>query len=648
MAELPYEVHIRLDAEQTVLTVDTGTETTTTTIPTRFAQTPDGTVIGNEATHVGGQTGLDQASLVSPDDGTRQIAVENQPLAVFFAHVRREHVERPLSPESEPSETESTAEQSERGDPFRTAISVPGAYDATDCQAVAAAAEAAGFTNVSVRQRPTPLATAPHATDAVPEVACGTHAVLLDIDSQLLTIGVVSRDDDGTYRMRGRINVPGHGSQTWSQRLAEFVFEQVGEDEDATVEYDDDALAEVAEAIQQSVDAASQSPVETEISPQLSIVSGARLTAGQHTVAETVTISSPIGTTAQQSVLEDYTREIRATLSVLVDSIDLNRDSIDRVYLRGHGAQLPPIRDAVHGFFSQDVSLSEVAQPLFATSSPGEHSPDDVPVATETIGHHIGIRTRQDDTIVSRQLTTILQPYGSEIRVPLTPIDELQQSGHVELELIHPLTGEPQSVHPIVVTGIPVADDGQIELLLKTAKNGTDHRVDVRAVASGGDGESASPQAEFSTEATTPWLALVDEEPAMTLEIAEVAEYESTQSYTTKLGAETRVSKAKKQNIAEAVHNFRADLWEWTIQKENTLEPDHAKTLLRELDQALSRADVEFFVPDLGDEVESSRHYIRAKRTSEKPEGRIVDVLKPGLIIDEDVVQRADVAVAGE
>lgn len=100
------------------------------------------------------------------------------------------------------------------------------------------------------------------------------------------------------------------------------------------------------------------------------------------------------------------------------------------------------------------------------------------------------------------------------------------------------------------------------------------------------------------------------------------------------------------EDLVERVVPIRDDLVRALDQDGDAGLRDGIESTLATFDRVLEEENVEPVEPDPGEEVDPHRHEVMMRVESDRPEGRIVDVYRPGYVMAGQVIQTAQVTVS--
>jgi molecular chaperone GrpE len=100
------------------------------------------------------------------------------------------------------------------------------------------------------------------------------------------------------------------------------------------------------------------------------------------------------------------------------------------------------------------------------------------------------------------------------------------------------------------------------------------------------------------------------------------------------------------EDLVEKVVAVRDDLVRALDQDEDAGLRDGIESTLATFDRILDEENVDPVEPSPGDEVDPHSHEVLMRVESDRPEGRIVDVYRPGYVMGDRVIQTAQVAVS--
>ncbi|MFB6223372.1 MAG: nucleotide exchange factor GrpE [Haloarcula sp.] len=114
-----------------------------------------------------------------------------------------------------------------------------------------------------------------------------------------------------------------------------------------------------------------------------------------------------------------------------------------------------------------------------------------------------------------------------------------------------------------------------------------------------------------------------------------------------------RMEKRREQEQQRATENLVTRLLDVRDNLERALEQDEdaeirggVESTLRQLDDVLDAENVEIIDPDPGEEVDPTQQQVLARVESDRPEGTIADVHRPGYEMADKVLREAQVTVS--
>lgn len=634
--------------ERTYFTRRGGESVSFEAVPSYLAVTDEGIVIGEEARAAGGQSVLpiDPAPTEAGAAGT-SVEPEALPLVAFLRRALDwlDATGDGRGPDGE--DTAGTGEAAVTGEPLsvtNTVLAVPGAYTYDDITALTRAAQAAGLSNVTVRRRPTPV--------ALRELTVGTDrtAVVVDIDTDWCNVGVYTATPEGTQNVDARTSRPGMGRREWLAAIARTVFDRVGRDHGATVEYDQRALATLSDTVDEALREAAEPLGEAPVHVAVELEAGAELVLADRTLSENVEVDVDLDESLVYTALEEYTDALLELVETTLSAAAVGVDDVDDVVLDGVGTRFHVISDILEGYFGRTPRhpATESRGPDTSGALPAlGPQPVGTVLGTETLDGFVDLGARGADALETKPLAEALRGRDRPLAGRVRTRSPTQSVGRFELVFRHPVSGKVVDRRRYTVAKIPPQEDAtralDIEVSADRAYLSEDTELDVSVAVVDGDGPG--PSVESGDTAGAPWLLHHDvaagEVPADT----EPGAGEPAYARLTDPVSEV-VEDVGPETLAEAIHELRTALWDWGTQREQALEPGNVDIILNDLEKRLKPHGIQFFEPEVGTEPDPRRHWVRESRQSEKEEGAILEVLKPGLEVDGHVVAEAVVAIA--
>jgi len=524
-------------------------------------------------------------------------------------------------------------------------FSIPGGTANDIVQAIRHGAAEAGFSDVEIERRPT-LATRRASQQSSAETVLSIVIGAGEADLALYRI------DESDITTIARSSHPELGSREWSQSLSETILEQVGLKQDALVEYTKKSLEDLAHDIRLTT---RENLKETDESDVRSIShkmgSGAKLVAGNHTLSDEIHIDRDLDLELQYEALESYLRALLNQIHSLSKHADIAPDEIDLVVGSGDGYSLTvihqTIEDAVPDTTSviKDDSFKQSVKTAVELAQPEQVGLQ----ATETLSHRIALRGVGNDGIQREIITPILSSTAEDQLFTLKTVNQKQMQGRFDIEFLPPGSDVCDKSLSVLLTGIPCSiDDTPVEIPIRLAVNTTElpNKEDISVSVNDFElSDSIHVTIADEAEATSPHYVVLpghqNIDPPQYDEIDGGIEYATEQTPLV-----DTVEQLDQADIANAIHEVRADLWNLGVSDGRSLDPSDIKILLRELDQRLSQCGVEFYVPELGTEAQPRRHKIRKQEPADAEEGAIIEVLKPGMRISGEQAVSAIVSIS--
>ncbi|WP_276277945.1 Hsp70 family protein [Haloarcula regularis] len=570
------DLSIRLDTDRAVFRERSGTSETFEVVPSRIAPTTAGVVVGDQAVARGGQPVLDPGALAVPDDAAADSAPGQLPVGVFLAACVGEFW-GDLESGGPSVDGEPTDGGQADGSGLSATVSVPGWLDADQRAAVRRAARSAHLPECRVVCRPTQVAAA-LASDrdsALPRPAPGALALVVDVGDRSADLGVYEATETG-LRARRRTNVEGLGSADWSRAVATTLLAQAGEARDVTVEYTDGALAELSAAVREAVGGDSTLPVSVE----LELADGVTLTAGDHTLSESLELDREITTGLLHAALEDYAADLAAAATDVLADADVTPDDLSTAVLAGDGADLEPLRNALAGHVGEATTV--VQYPLGGAEDPAP--PADTDTVTDTLDGAVRVVAMDGEDLAATPTGGSLAGVDTVRQVSVATRTPEGQHGRLDVEVSDPATGEPRVRASFTVSGFPaVAGDEQAATTLGASVTGdppvSADDIELEVIESTSE---TAPTVDRETYDDGTWLQFADEG-----EFTPLPDRARTPMATYARQRDDRgPDRPDPKAVIEAIHSVRTNLWQWGIVKENPLDPDNVEIILRELDQS--------------------------------------------------------------
>jgi molecular chaperone GrpE len=377
------------------------------------------------------------------------------------------------------------------------------------------------------------------------------------------------------------------------------------------------------------------------VSVELELADGVTLTAGDHTLSESLELDREITTGLLHAALEDYAADLAAAATDVLTDADVAPDDLSTAVLAGDGADLEPLCNALAGHVGEATTV--VQYPLGGAGDPAP--PADTDTVTDTLDGAVRVVAMDGEDLAATPTGDSLAGVDTGRQVSVTTRAPEGQHGRIDVEVSDPATGEPRVTASFTVSGFPaVAGDEQAATTLGVSVTGeppvSADDIELEVIESAGE---TAPTVDRETYDDGTWLQFADEGEFTPLPDRARTPMATYARQRDDQGPDRPDPKA----VIEAIHSVRTNLWQWGIVKENPLDPDNVEIILRELDQKLEQQRIEFFVPDVGTEAGPRRHYIREQRAADEPEGTILEVLEPGVEVDGVITKKAIVAIAG-
>ncbi|MFB6101461.1 MAG: nucleotide exchange factor GrpE, partial [Haloplanus sp.] len=650
-------------------------------VPTRLAVSDAGFAIGTEASEAAENTVTPRRFVGEDED----IPAENLPLSVFLRELFESWQNREASteteraetdPESDDGEAKSSAEPTEgdeddaesdaaasapevdtgESDPYSspslgvTTVTVPGPSSAADMERVEAAAAAAGFEDVRAVRDPVAVA----ATELPDSTEAKTIGVV-DIGVSWAAFALVTATADGTLEVAARSSLTDHGRETVDDAMTRWVLNEVGKERAATFEFDEDAQASVRDVVHTALDEVGRGDTD-EASIEFELSEGVDIADGDWFGDDTFAAALDIDVHDCYEALADELREFQSAVAELFEATEYSSDSVDELLVAGDGTRPVPVVHAIENAFERRSRLPTHGDRYTAAAAgtailSAERAAGSSPIAAETYDKAVTIRALDESGLTDRALTSIRSGPTRPSQRRLTITDDTQLSGTFEIGYRHRITGERVRSDTFVCSNLSTEAATPLTVSFRHDDARLDPDADLRTAvdvehSEGADGDDPL-HVSVSDDGAAPWLAHID---ADTDAVAPIRpdERREGQFVDARSAAERAVDGIDDESVIESAHVIRNRLWERAIKGEAGMDRDELQLLLKEFDQKLTGYGAEIIDPDVGSPVDGNRHRVLETRPDERDQGTILEVDRPGLAIDDVVVDAATVAVADE
>lgn len=644
---------IDLRSSSTICAISNGTQATCLhidgerQIPTQIeidptGQTQTGVFIGNEAT---GEysTVLQPLPWQAPASESASIGEAEVSVATFLRALRHSLASDLPSALSKIGAEKSGISEDEALE--RPVLTVPGSFTATDIDRVEDIVSSAGFESPTVLRRPLSVA-----VTASGEMASNGRLLVIDAGDRRVDSAIVDVDKETlTYDIRARSSTEGIGRRALDDALAEWVLEQAAENRGVSLEYGAEAVETIrpeASKVISTISNRRQTDSSDDISEQLS-VSDIPL-AGSPSGIDAIDIDQEIRPTDLSKAFAETVSAVTDEISALVEKGDIGSTPIDEVVTAGRAAETDAIARATEGAIGRQpreldvdtVPNSAIGAAFFAVWS----ETDGLTVQDKTLDRGYGIVCGDSDASYVELLAPGVDCTTSSVQLSTT-VDN-QQNAHFSVVSRHPDTGAVTDEFGVEIGGIPPKEDGAVSLGVTLRR--ADETVDVD-VTPGDDAESDSLLVALDPDgvddSATPSVATTDETARSTN-----LEHTSTDS-----GAlATRVTPTDEsafeeldvRSVIDRLFGVRNDLARMQNTTTSEIPLEEIDRLLRKFDNSVQYLGVEPIDPDIGTEVDGTKHQEVGMKASSVAAGAIAEIPRPGYRIDDYVAQHAQVVVS--
>ncbi|MFB6196265.1 MAG: nucleotide exchange factor GrpE [Haloplanus sp.] len=524
----------------------------------------------------------------------------------------------------------------------RPVVQVPGGYDDADRADVARALRASGVDPLDTV--PAPLATA---AAHVPALAERTVLTVVDVGDHWCNVAVVDVDPSGpSYRVLAQSGTPGLGRRAMDTATAEWAFDRAAERYNTDIEYGPAAFARVRDAASEALEA-----VSPETDPDIAVpeVTDVSLGAGTGPIA----VETTLDIADAYDLLDDVTDRIVEELKRALATAAVDRGDIDAVVVAGRGTAPLPVRRAIEGFLEHRVETPSrgdrtTAPARGAALLATQYDGGTAPIERDPLARELGITIPTEAGPVFEPVVPATATTGETYRIDLQTTVDNQTHGYLQVASRHAVTGAVETVNTYSVTRIPPREAGEMRVRVEmTPRSESEGGVDTSATIApdaieGGIDQSLTVSAVPASTADEPWLARVDDDPdAVVSREAASADGRAAAMDPTDAAFED----LSPERAIDRLIDVRYNLWK-SLQTADEELASTLEGLLKQFDSGLRRIGVEPIEPDPGDPKDLGEHRVWGTEPSDHPDDTVLRVRRPGYLIDDRVVDPADVVIS--
>jgi hypothetical protein len=524
---------------------------------------------------------------------------------------------------------------------------VPGAYpDAARDQVERAVERASGADATAVRS-PVPVVAAAPGSLSDPTIYLAVDIGAHWTDTALVETG---GGDGPPVTVHARSSRPGCGTDRFATALVEWTVRtaarDAGIDPEATVALPDadrdrlrTAVADVLEAWSGSGEHPARVTLDEPVT--VSVNGGAD--------EREVTIDRRIDGDAAADALDSVLSEVGSTVEELFGlAPHLSRTDIDRTVIAGGATGVPGVEDRISAA-GGDAPVRTPNNPLVAPAGGASKLASDAvragidpsDLVAEATASAVDVARVDDGGVAADTLAPQGSPRDRPYTIELTTAVDQQRRGRVDLVDRDRLTGERDRRRTVLVTGIPPGPAGDVTLELSWEPATDDLGVSVTD-PEGSASVDLLDDPEDADLVNTAWLAAPGSDPAES-----VARGSDAAPRVAPDPPEWTDGAPSTRALVERLWDARTLLW--NAQRQGTsMSPDELRSLLNSLDAAFRRFDIEPIEPDPGSPTDPLEHREFMEEPASYPEGRVVEVQRPGILLDDTPVEPAQVIVASE
>lgn len=569
------------------------------------------------------------------DDGTSL-------LAVYLQHQLEKFHDKYLE---EPREGDAVAEVGPHKETVETSqnyrdvtIVVPGSFTGADIDRIESAVRTTGLDNLRVFRRPTPLisrASPPPENQTVVGISFteGNGDLGLYSINEKSCVTAIARDSD-----------PSLGRRQILEDISETLIERTARNLGRTVEYEEKVLEVVSKEIVETV-LSSPDPDQAG-SIELTLSEGVQVLAGEEVVGDRLDIHTELSEEIVHAALESFTDTLLKRLQGLFETSDYDPEKIDRVFISGETTGLQVLSDAIEGFLG--VAPSQPGDPVetmanAAVDLRGKLEDGTFRSVTDTVQNVVYLGAASEEGIEYQPIINPLGAVGRSYSSSLKTHAPEKQYGKFELQVRHPGSESVLERNIFEVTGLQPDPEAPREIAVKVVPTSEDlrgeDRMDVSIHTDGG----GTPKVANKTDPDAPWLIHTDTPEEADIPGSTDRVYRFARA--AESGSEDDVD---LEQVAEIIHRTRSLIWSHGIKDQEAFSPTEIEKVLSEFDSRLERLGIHFFEPTLGTELNPSRERAREVKESDEDEGTIIEVIRPGVLLNGEVIDEAQVVIAGD
>ncbi|QZA87927.1 nucleotide exchange factor GrpE [Salinarchaeum sp. IM2453] len=472
----------------------------------------------------------------------------------------------------------------------------------------------AGFSSAGVVRSPIPTTIIDRSNQEL-----GEPLVVANIGSYWLNAAVLTPKPDAfEYEIHSRICAAGVGVGSFEEAIVEWLLANF--DEQLSNTTFSELLPYVVDAVER-LSKTSDNQVEFTINGKTVLIDGSVI----------------------HRALETTAPEIKCHLKDLFSAANLSPEDISDVVISGGGSMFPIVQQVFEGYFGQQPRNPDHGTPVTAPTLGASllaQRDKEIKQVDNLLYRDLTVEVISDKGIQARPISNSPISVGESQSITLQTTVDDQIYGKVRIGGRHLLTGETEPITTAEITGLPMQDAGSTSLELTVTPHNqdpTDISCEATICGSNNLGEHIEITKIQSDFDNGPWFAL----SGVDLNAVSIPTRDSQPLQTTP----DDYSDINPIDAIDRVFTIRNELWT-VIQNNGDMSADDLQIRLEKLDLGLKRAGVDVIDPEIGEQVDDRKHLIRSMRPSNRPEGEIIEVTRPGYQVGNVVEEAAHVAIS--
>lgn len=472
----------------------------------------------------------------------------------------------------------------------------------------------AGFSSSGVVRSPIPTAIIDRSNQEL-----GETLVVANIGSYWLNAAVLTpKSEPFEYKVNSRICAAGVGVGSFEEAIVEWLLANF--DEQLSNITFSELLPYVIDAVER-LSQTTDNQVEFTINDKTVLIDGSVI----------------------HRALETTAPEIKRHLEDLFSGLEISPNDISDVVISGGGSMFPIVQQVFEGYFDQQprnpTHGTPITAPTLGASLLAQQGTESAR-ADDLLYRDLTIEVIDDQGIQARPISNSPISVGESQSITLQTTVDDQIYGKVRIGGRHLLTGETEPITTAEITGLPMQDAGSTSLELTVTPHDQDPTdISCKATICGSNNlgkhiEITKIQSDFDNG---PWFAL----PEVDLNAVSIPSRDGQPLQTTT----DDYSDINPIDAIDRVFTIRNELWT-VIQNNGDISTDNLRIRLEKLDLGLKRAGVDVIDPDIGEQVDDRKHLIRSIEPSNRPEGEIIEVTRPGYQVGNVVEEAAHVVIS--